>query len=121
MLNSKASGHTASCEMRDWDRYSRTVASTASSTSTANWSSGLVNKNVGPTKTVSVNVVWATSSKQPDELIYNVTAALWNAATRNPIWATLRDARSRLIGFQGLGIPLHVRVKKLYKEPGLVR
>ena len=39
-------------------------------------------KGVAGVKTVSVNAIWATSSKQPDELIYNVTAALWNPNTR---------------------------------------
>src|SRR5262245_24504871 len=34
-------------------------------------------KNVAGVKTVSVNAIWATSSKQPDKLIYDVTAALW--------------------------------------------
>jgi hypothetical protein len=52
------------------------------SISGAKRSNGLADKNVGSAKTVSVNVVWAISSKQRDELIYNVTVAPWNAATR---------------------------------------
>ena len=52
-------------------------------------------KNVAGVKTVSVNAIWATSSKQPDELIYNVTAALWNPAHAScSIPATPRAARS---------------------------
>ena len=39
-------------------------------------------KGVTGVKTVSVNAIWATSSKQPDQLIYNITAALWNPSTR---------------------------------------
>ena len=39
-------------------------------------------KNVAGVKTVSVNAIWATSSKQPDPLIYGITAALWNPSTR---------------------------------------
>ena len=39
-------------------------------------------KGVAGVKTVSVHALWATSSKQSDELIYKVTAALWNPATR---------------------------------------
>ena len=39
-------------------------------------------KGVAGVKTVSVHAIWATSSKQSDELIYKVTAALWNPATR---------------------------------------
>jgi TRAP-type uncharacterized transport system substrate-binding protein len=91
--------------MRDWDRYSRAVASTESSTSTAKWSSGLANKNVGPTETVGVNVVWATSSNQPDELIYNVTAAPWNAATRKLLDSG--HAKRRAIKLDRLAGPRH--------------
>src|SRR5262249_57229806 len=39
-------------------------------------------KNVAGVKTVSVNAIWATSSKQTDELIYAITPALWNPSTR---------------------------------------
>ena len=39
-------------------------------------------KGVAGVKTVSVNAIWATSSKQADQLIYNITAALWNPSTR---------------------------------------
>ena len=39
-------------------------------------------KGVAGVKTVSVHAIWATSSKQSEELIYKVTAALWNPATR---------------------------------------
>jgi TRAP-type uncharacterized transport system substrate-binding protein len=38
-------------------------------------------KGVNGVKTVSVNAIWATSSKQPDKLIYDITAALWNPST----------------------------------------
>ena len=52
-------------------------------------------KNVAGVKTVSVNAIWATSSKQPDDLIYNVTAALWNANTRKLLDRVMpRAARS---------------------------
>src|SRR5262249_55045120 len=39
-------------------------------------------KNVPGVKTVSVNAIWATSAKQSDQLIYDITAALWNPSTR---------------------------------------
>ncbi len=39
-------------------------------------------KNVAGVKTVSVNAIWATSVKQPEALIYAITAALWNSNTR---------------------------------------
>ena len=80
-------------------------------------------KNVAGVKTVSVNAIWATSSKQPDTLIYNVTAALWNPNTRKLLDSG--HAKGRAIRFetaiQGLGIPLHAGAEKFYKEKGLIK
>ena len=80
-------------------------------------------KNVTGVKTVSVNAIWATSSKQPDDLIYNVTAALWNANTRKLLDSGHAKGRSIKLesALQGLGIPLHVGAEKFYKEKGLIK
>ena len=80
-------------------------------------------KNVAGVKTVSVNAIWATSSKQPDDLIYNVTAALWNANTRKLLDSGHAKGRSIKLesALQGLGIPLHVGAEKFYKEKGLIK
>ena len=80
-------------------------------------------KDVTGVKTVSVNAIWATSSKQPDDLIYNVTAALWNANTRKLLNSGHAKGRSIKLesALQGLGIPLHVGAEKFYKEKGLIK
>ena len=39
-------------------------------------------RGVAGVKTVSVHAIWTTSIKQSEELIYKVTAALWNPASR---------------------------------------
>jgi hypothetical protein len=74
-------------------------------------------------KTVSVNAIWATSSKQPDPLIYNITAALWNANTRKLLDSG--HAKGRAIKLDsallGLGIPLHPGAEKFYREKGLLK
>jgi TRAP transporter TAXI family solute receptor len=80
-------------------------------------------KNVGATKTVSVNAIWATSSKQPDDLIYNVTAAVWNPSTRKLLDSG--HAKGRVIrlesAVQGLGIPLPPGAEKFYREKDLIK
>jgi len=80
-------------------------------------------KNVAGVKTVSVNAIWATSTKQPDQMIYNITAALWNSNTRKLLDSG--HAKGRAIKFesalQGLGIPLHPGAEKFYREKGLLK
>jgi TRAP transporter TAXI family solute receptor len=80
-------------------------------------------KGVNGVKTVSVNAIWATSSKQPDLLIYGITAALWNPSTRKLLDSG--HAKGKVIKFetatQGLGIPLHAGAEKFYKEKGLIK
>ena len=80
-------------------------------------------KGVNGVKTVSVNAIWATSSKQPEPLIYGITAALWNPSTRRLLDSG--HAKGRVIkletAMQGLGIPLHAGAEKFYKEKGLIK
>ena len=80
-------------------------------------------KGVAGVKTVSVNAIWATSSKQADQLIYNITAALWNPSTRKLLDSG--HAKGKAIKLEtaivGLGIPLHVGAEKFYKEKGLIK
>ena len=80
-------------------------------------------KGVTGVKTVSVNAIWATSSKQPDQLIYNITAALWNPSTRKLLDSG--HAKGKTIKLEtaivGLGIPLHAGAEKFYKEKGLIK
>jgi TRAP transporter TAXI family solute receptor len=80
-------------------------------------------KNIAGVKTVSVNAIWATSTKQSEQLIYNITAALWNPSTRKLLDSG--HAKGRSIRFetavQGLGIPLHPGAEKFYKEKGLIK
>lgn len=80
-------------------------------------------KGVAGVKTVSVNAIWVTSTKQPEPLIYGITAALWNASTRKLLDSG--HAKGRVIKLesatQGLGIPLHDGAEKFYREKGLIK
>ena len=79
-------------------------------------------KGVTGVKTVSVNAIWATSSKQPDQLIYSITAALWNPSTRScSIPATPRAGRSSSRRRRGPRHPAACGAEKFYKEKGLIK
>ena len=80
-------------------------------------------KGVAGVATVSVHALWITSSKQPDDLIYKITAALWNPSTRKLLDSG--HAKGREIKLEtaltGVGIPLHPGAERFYKEKGLVK
>ena len=80
-------------------------------------------KGVNGVKTVSVNAIWATSSKQPDQLIYGITAALWNPSTRKLLDSGHSKGKAIKLetAIVGLGIPLHAGAEKFYKEKGLIK
>ncbi|MBN9088505.1 MAG: TAXI family TRAP transporter solute-binding subunit [Reyranella sp.] len=80
-------------------------------------------KGVAGVKTVSVHALWVTSSKQNEELIYKVTAALWHPATRKLLDSGhIKGREIRLeTATTGLGIPLHPGAEKFYREKGLVK
>lgn len=80
-------------------------------------------KNVAGVKTIAVDAVWVTSTKQPDELIYNITAALWNPSTRKLLDSGHLKGKSIKLesAIVGLGIPLHAGAEKFYKENGILK
>ena len=80
-------------------------------------------KDVPEVTTVSVHALWLTSSKQAEDLIYRITAALWNPNTRKLLdsgHAKGRDIRLET-ALQGIGIPLHPGAEKFYKEQNLLK
>jgi TRAP transporter TAXI family solute receptor len=80
-------------------------------------------KGVAGVKTVSVHALWTTSAKQSEELIYKITAALWNPATRKLLDSGhVKGKEIRLeTATDGLGIPLHPGAEKFYREKGLLK
>ncbi len=76
----------------------------------------------GDTATVSVGAQWITSADQPEQLIHDITAALWNSRTRR-----LLDAghpKGRIVreetALKGIGIPLHPGAERFYQKAGLL-
>jgi hypothetical protein len=80
-------------------------------------------KGVPGVKTISVQALWVTSSRQPEELIYQITAALWNPGTRRLLESGPprgRDIRLET-ALVGIGIPLHPGAEKFYKQKKLIQ
>ena len=79
-----------------------------------------VYKDVKGVETIAVGAQWVTSSKQPDDVVYEITKALWNDKTRAALDSG--HAKGKVIvkqtALQGIGIPLHAGAEKFYKEAG---
>jgi TRAP transporter TAXI family solute receptor len=72
--------------------------------------------------TLSVGAQWVTSADQPDDLIYGITAALWNDNTRKLLDAGHQKGRqiTPATATDGIGIPFHPGAERFYKENGLL-
>lgn len=84
---------------------------------------GTYDGNDADVATIAVGAQWVTSADQPEELIYNITKALWNDNTRKQLDAG--HAKGKMItkehALDGLGIPLHPGAERFYKEAGLLK
>jgi uncharacterized protein len=73
------------------------------------------------TPTVGFRALWVVSADAPDDLIYDITKALWNKATRHLLDA--EDPIGQHVQLEdallGLSVPLHPGAKRFYKEAGL--
>ncbi len=73
--------------------------------------------------TVAVNGQLVTSADQPEDLIYDITAALWNDNTRKLL--DKGHAKGKAIrpetALKGVLIPLHPGAERFYKEAGLLK
>ena len=80
-------------------------------------------EGVAATSTVAVGAQWITSAKEDEELIYQITKALWNEKTR--VLLDVGHAKGKSItaatALDGIGIPLHPGSERFYKEAGLLK
>jgi len=80
-------------------------------------------EGVAATSTVAVGAQWFTSAKEDDELIYNITKALWNDESR--VLLDVGHSKGKTItadtALNGVGVPLHAGAEKFYKETGLIK
>ena len=76
--------------------------------------------------TLAVQGILVTSSDQPEDLIYEVTKAMWNKTTRKLLdnghaKGKVIRLETALKGIEGLKVPLHPGAEKFYKEAGLIK
>ncbi len=73
-------------------------------------------------QTLSVGAQWVTSVDQPEELVYEITRALWNDSTRALLDSGHAKGRSIRLetALDGIGIPLHPGAERFYTEAGLL-
>lgn len=80
-------------------------------------------EGVAATPTVAVGAQWFTNAKEDEELIYNITKALWNEQTRKLL--DVGHAKGKTItpdsALNGVGVPLHAGAERFYKEAGLLQ
>ncbi|MCW5745958.1 MAG: TAXI family TRAP transporter solute-binding subunit [Alphaproteobacteria bacterium] len=80
-------------------------------------------KGAGAVKTISVGAQWVTSTRQSDDLVYEITKALWNANTRKLLdsgHAKGRQIQERT-ALDGVGIPVHPGAARYYREKGMIK
>lgn len=75
--------------------------------------------------TLAVNGILATSSDASDELIYEITKALWNENSRKLLdnghaKGKVIRLETALKGLDGLDVPLHPGAERYYREVGLI-
>ncbi len=80
-------------------------------------------EGIAETNTVAVGAQWFTSAKEDDELIYNITKAIWNDESRKLL--DVGHAKGKTItaetALAGVGVPLHAGAERFYKEAGLLK
>ncbi len=82
-----------------------------------------VYKDVKGVDTIAVGAQWTTTTKQPDDLVYEITRALWSDKTRAALDAGHAKGKEirKETALAGVGIPLHAGAEKFYREAGLLK
>ena len=76
--------------------------------------------------TVAVNGILVTNEDQPEELVYEITKALWNDNSRNLLdnghaKGKVIRLETALKGIEGLEVPLHPGAERFYREVGALQ
>lgn len=76
--------------------------------------------------TLAVSGIFVTNAKQDEELIYQITKALWSKTARKLLdnghaKGKVITLETALNGVEGIGVPLHPGAARFYKEAGLLK
>jgi TRAP transporter TAXI family solute receptor len=79
-------------------------------------------QGIGATNTLAVGAQWVTSTAVDEELIYEITKALWNEKSRRLL--DVGHAKGAVVTLEtaldGIAIPLHAGAERFYKEIGVL-
>ncbi len=72
--------------------------------------------------TISVGAQWITNADQAEDLIYEITKAVWNDNTRRLFDAGHAKGKQITLetALDGVGIPLHPGAERFYREAGVL-
>jgi uncharacterized protein len=72
------------------------------------------------TPSIGFNALWIVAGDASDDLIFDITKALWNEATQRLLDAHAIGKQVRLNNaLEGLSVPLHTGAARFYREAGL--
>ena len=76
--------------------------------------------------TVAVSGILVTNAKQDEQLIYDITKAMWSKTARKLLdnghaKGKVITAETALDGVAGIGVPMHPGAERYYKEAGLLK
>lgn len=80
-------------------------------------------EGIGPVHTLSVRAQWIVGAQVDEELVYQITKALWHESTRALLRAGHPQARAitRETALDGVAIPLHPGAERYYREVGMIK
>ena len=77
--------------------------------------------NTAATDTLSVGAQWLVSADLPEDLIYNITRALWHPSTRRLLDSGHPKGKKIVVetALEGLVVPIHPGARRYYSEAGI--
>jgi len=77
---------------------------------------------IGRIETVSVGALWIVNASASEDLIYQLTSALWDASNRGFFLRGHAQAQNMSLehALDGITIPLHPGAERFYREKGLI-